>query len=124
MAVRAGRPVVTVNGQALVAWTFDYNNVLAWADEAGYSAWLQCLVLPGGPVFVGKITNGDAYEGARCFPCNCPRQCICSSTLPRRPTYERACDLWWQPLAMVTGCMLSGRCMLQEGAACSGDGNL
>ncbi|KAK9904021.1 hypothetical protein WJX75_002693 [Coccomyxa subellipsoidea] len=57
-----GRPVVTVNGQALVAWTFDYNNVLAWADEAGYSAWLQCLVLPGGPVFVGKITNGDAYE--------------------------------------------------------------
>lgn len=56
--------MVTVNGQALVAWTFDYNNVLAWADEAGYSAWLQCLVLPGGPVFVGKITNGDAYEGA------------------------------------------------------------
>ena len=66
-AVCAGRPVVTVNGQALVAWTFDYNNVLAWADEAGYSAWLQCLVLPGGPVFVGKITNGDAYEGAPCF---------------------------------------------------------
>ncbi len=62
--LHAGRPVVTVNGTALVAWTFDYNNVLAWADEAGYSAWLQCLVLPGGPVFVGKITNGDAYEGA------------------------------------------------------------
>lgn len=67
LTVHAGRPVVTVNGTALVAWTFDYNNVLAWADEAGYSAWLQCLVLPGGPVFVGKITNGDAYEGAPLF---------------------------------------------------------
>jgi hypothetical protein len=60
--------VVKVNGQNLVAWTFDYNNVLAWAEEAGYSAWLQCLILPGGPVFVGKITTGDAYDGARAQP--------------------------------------------------------
>lgn len=57
--------MVALNGQELAGWTFDYNNVLAWADQAGsYSAWLQALVLPGGPVFVGKVTTGDAYEGA------------------------------------------------------------
>jgi len=58
----AGRPVVSVNGQNLVAFNFDYNNVLAWREEAGYSAWLQFLVLPGGPVFVGKISN-SGYDG-------------------------------------------------------------
>jgi hypothetical protein len=58
-----GRPVVTVNGQALSRWTFDYNNVLAWQDEAGCSAWLQLLVLPGGPVLVGKVLAGGNYEG-------------------------------------------------------------
>ena len=58
----AGRPVVSVNGQALAAFNFDYNNVLAWREEAGYSAWLQFLVLPGGPVFVGKISN-SGYDG-------------------------------------------------------------
>lgn len=42
----AGRPVVKVNGHSLVAWTFDYNNVLAWQEEAGYSAWLQVLNQP------------------------------------------------------------------------------
>ena len=42
--------MVALNGQELAGWTFDYNNVLAWADQAGsYSAWLQALVLPGGP---------------------------------------------------------------------------
>lgn len=35
--------MVKVNGHSLVAWTFDYNNVLAWQEEAGYSAWLQVL---------------------------------------------------------------------------------
>ena len=54
--------MVSVNGQNLVAFNFDYNNVLAWRDEAGYSAWLQFLVLPGGPVFVGKISN-SGYDG-------------------------------------------------------------
>ena len=58
----AGRPVVKVNGQALVAFNFDYNNVLAWREEAGCSAWLQFLVLPGGPVFVGKISH-SAHDG-------------------------------------------------------------
>ena len=33
--------------------------------------WLQCLVLPGGPVFVGKITTGDAYDGASFLPLTC-----------------------------------------------------
>ena len=54
--------MVSVNGQKLVAFNFDYNNVLAWREEAGYSAWLQFLVLPGGPVFVGKISN-SGYDG-------------------------------------------------------------
>ena len=53
---------MSVNGQKLVAFNFDYNNVLAWREEAGYSAWLQFLVLPGGPVFVGKISN-SGYDG-------------------------------------------------------------
>ncbi|CAK0782825.1 hypothetical protein CVIRNUC_006020 [Coccomyxa viridis] len=59
-----GRPMVKVNGQALVAFNFDYNNVLAWREEAGCSAWLQFLVLPGGPVFVGKISHSahDAID--------------------------------------------------------------
>ena len=55
--------MVKVNGQALVAFNFDYNNVLAWREEAGCSAWLQFLVLPGGPVFVGKISH-SAHDGA------------------------------------------------------------
>ena len=59
-------PVVSVNGQNLVAFNFDYNNVLAWREEAGYSAWLQFLVLPGGPVFVGKISN-SGYDGEHCY---------------------------------------------------------
>ncbi len=53
---------MSVNGQKLVAFNFDYNSVLAWREEAGYSAWLQFLVLPGGPVFVGKISN-SGYDG-------------------------------------------------------------
>ena len=57
--------MVAVNGQQLARWTFDYNNVLAWRDEAGSSAWLQLLVLPGGPVFIGKLLHGSSgYDGA------------------------------------------------------------
>ena len=59
--------MVKVNGQALVAFNFDYNTVLAWSEEAGCSAWLQFLVLPGGPVFVGKISH-SAHDGAP-LPC-------------------------------------------------------
>ncbi len=54
--------MVSVNGKALAGFNFDYNNVLAWREEAGCSAWLQFLVLPGGPVFVGKISN-SGYDG-------------------------------------------------------------
>ena len=55
--------MVKVNEQALVAFNFDYNNVLAWREEAGCSAWLQFLVLPGGPVLVGKLSH-SAHDGA------------------------------------------------------------
>lgn len=60
----SGLPEVAVGGRDLSFWTFDANNVLAWADEAGYTAWLQFTVLPGGPVFMGTLhpSGGDAAE--------------------------------------------------------------
>ncbi len=51
----AGDAEVAVGGRDLSCWTFDANNVLAWEDEAGFSAWLQFTVLPGGPVFMGTL---------------------------------------------------------------------
>ena len=42
-----GRPVVTVGSAPVSAWSFDANNVLSWEGEAGCSAWLQFMVLPG-----------------------------------------------------------------------------
>ena len=70
--------MVKVNGQALVAFNFDYNNVLAWREEAGCSAWLQFLVLPGGPVFVGKISH-SAHDGVP-SPRRLPYYPICGSS--------------------------------------------
>jgi len=55
--------VLTVDGRALVAWTFDANNVLAWDNEAGYAAWLQFMALPGGPVFMGSLRPVEDAEG-------------------------------------------------------------
>ncbi|KAK9904020.1 hypothetical protein WJX75_002682 [Coccomyxa subellipsoidea] len=59
-----GLPEVAVGGRDLSFWTFDANNVLAWADEAGYTAWLQFTVLPGGPVFMGTLhpSGGEPAE--------------------------------------------------------------
>ena len=49
-----------MGGRDLAHWAFDANNVLAWQDEAGYSAWLQFAVLPGGPVYMGTLhPSGD-----------------------------------------------------------------
>ena len=59
-----GRPVVTVGAAVVTAWAFDANNVLAWDDEAGCSAWLQFMVLPSGPVFMGSLRAGDGGAGA------------------------------------------------------------
>ena len=42
-----GRPIVTVGAASVSAWSFDANNVLSWEGEAGCSAWLQFMVLPG-----------------------------------------------------------------------------
>ena len=42
-----GRPIVTVGAASVSAWSFDANNVLSWEAEAGCSAWLQFMVLPG-----------------------------------------------------------------------------
>lgn len=56
--------MLTVDGRALTAWTFDANNVLAWDNEAGYAAWLQFMALPGGPVFMGSLRPVDDAEGA------------------------------------------------------------
>jgi hypothetical protein len=63
----AGLPEVAVGGRDLSFWTFDANNVLAWQDEAGYTAWLQFTVLPGGPVFMGALhpSKVDGAEGGQ-----------------------------------------------------------
>lgn len=59
----AGRPVVALNGNKVSGWTFDANNVLAFEHQAGYSAWLQFTVLPGGPLFMGTVapSNAEGY---------------------------------------------------------------
>lgn len=65
--MRAGQPCVSVNGNALSAWAFDAMNVLSWTDATGASAWLQLMVLPGGPVFMGTLapSSGADAPGAR-----------------------------------------------------------
>ena len=55
---------MAVGGRDLTHWTFDANNVLAWSDEAGYTAWLQLTVLPGGPVFMGTLHPSGEASGA------------------------------------------------------------
>ena len=65
-----GRPVVTVGSAVVTAWTFDANNVLTWEGEAGCSAWLQFMVLPGGPVFMGTLrgpTDDADADGMNVF---------------------------------------------------------
>ena len=63
--LNAGEAEVAVGGRDLSNWTFDASNVLAWADDAGYSAWLQFTVLPGGPVFMGTLhPSGEEASGA------------------------------------------------------------
>ena len=62
--MRAGQPAVSVNGNTLSSWTFDAMNVLSWTDAAGGSAWLQLMVLPGGPVFMGTLASADAEAAA------------------------------------------------------------
>ena len=56
-----------MGGRDLASWTFNACNVLAWCDEAGYSAWLQFAALPGGPVFMGTLapSSGADAPGAR-----------------------------------------------------------
>ncbi len=58
---------MSVNGSSLGGWTFDAMNVLAWSEEAGMSAWLQFMVLPGGPIFMGSLkTAADAEAAGVC----------------------------------------------------------
>ena len=64
-----GEAEVAVGGRDLSCWTFDANNVLAWEDEAGFSAWLQFTVLPGGPVFMGTLApKGEDADAAGAEP--------------------------------------------------------
>ena len=60
--LRAGRPVVSLNGAKVGGWTFDANNVLAFEHQAGYSAWLQFTHLLGGPLFMGTFAPSAAEE--------------------------------------------------------------
>ncbi|CAL8470611.1 g10153 [Coccomyxa elongata] len=57
---KSGRPVVALNGNKVSGWTFDANNVLSFEHQAGYSAWLQFTVLPGGPLFIGTVVPSSA----------------------------------------------------------------
>ncbi len=52
--------MVAVNGNKVSGWTFDANNVLSFEHQAGYSAWLQFTVLPGGPLFMGTVVPSSA----------------------------------------------------------------
>lgn len=88
----AGLPEVAVGGRDLSFWTFDANNVLAWQDEAGYTAWLQFTVLPGGPVFMGTLhpsTNtaeaGDSSESPLSFTLHCVSQYLDLKSKLRAP---------------------------------------
>ncbi|CAL8461977.1 g1508 [Coccomyxa elongata] len=60
-----GQPAVSVDGSSLGGWTFDAMNVLAWTEEASCTAWLQFMVLPGGPVFMGTLKTADGSESPR-----------------------------------------------------------
>ena len=78
----AGLPEVAVGGRDLSFWTFDANNVLAWADEAGYTAWLQFTVLPGGPVFIGLLhPSGESSDAGETHD-NVPQVKIRSDLFP------------------------------------------
>ena len=55
----AGRPSVTLNGNKVSGWAFDKNNVLSFEMQAGFSAWLQFTVLPGGPLFLGTMAPSN-----------------------------------------------------------------
>lgn len=55
----AGRPSVTLNGNKVSGWAFDQNNVLSFEMQAGFSAWLQFTVLPGGPLFLGTMAPSN-----------------------------------------------------------------
>ena len=65
----AGRPTVTLNGNKVSGWTFDQNNVLSFELQAGYSAWLQFTVLPGGALFMGTMapSNAEGYVSDKEF---------------------------------------------------------
>lgn len=60
--MHTGEVAVSVNGSALSGWKFDAMNVLTWSEEAGCSAWLQFMVLPSGPVFMGTLKTPDQAE--------------------------------------------------------------
>ena len=51
-----------MDGSSLSGWTFDAMNVLAWTEEAGCTAWLQFMVQPGGPIFMGTLKTADGGE--------------------------------------------------------------
>ena len=60
---------MTLNGNKVSGWTFDQNNVLNFEQQAGFSAWLQFTVLPGGPLFMGTMapSNAEGYVSDKEF---------------------------------------------------------
>lgn len=48
---------MSVDGKKVERWTFGPNNVLAWEDEVGHTAWLQFVRLSNGPIVVGNLYN-------------------------------------------------------------------
>ncbi len=59
MSNPAGAASVTVNGQAVDSYTFQPNNLLSWEGAAGYTAQLQFMHLPNGPIFMGRLQRSE-----------------------------------------------------------------
>lgn len=74
---------MTLDGKTVACWTFVANNVLAWEDDAGFSAWLQFVVLPGGPVFMGDLhPHDDQQDNASHGAVQTLYQCSYSESAP------------------------------------------
>ena len=86
--------MVILNGQEVGSAQFAFNSVLTWTNAAGYNAWLQFMVLPGGPAFVGKLhrTSENDVTGACLVSCMFLAHKACRS--PDYVLFTHATECW------------------------------
>lgn len=91
---------MTLNGNKVSGWAFDQNNVLSFELQAGFSAWLQFTLLPGGPLFMGTMapSNAEGFVSDKEFQVRALlRQChiaeMLFSILSLPSTSDRLCQL-------------------------------